>query len=347
MEFRSLYKGLGAAAAVAAGFLAVRYGLPVLLPFLLGALIALAAEPAVGFLSKKTGLPRGVAAGVGVSVTLVLLLGILSLVGALAVKELGKLALALPDAQQTLQSGMDLLQDAVFRAADRLPDGVQSIARGTAAELFDGSTALVTQMTGRVKQLLGALLGWLPDGTLGLGTGVLAGYMISARLPQLRKDLRARLPQVWFERYLPKLQRVRRILGGWLKAQGKLAGATWLLLAAGFTVLGIRYGVLWALPVAVVDAIPVLGTGVVLVPWALVCFLQGSFLRGVGLLVLCIAAMVTRRVLEPKLVGKQLGLDPLVTLLLLYLGYRFWGIWGMIVFPLLAAAGKSLSGAAQ
>lgn len=343
MEFRHFYRGLAAAGAVLAGWLAIRYCLPVLLPFLLGALIALAAEPAVGFLNRKTGLSRGLAAGVGVSITLILLLGLMSLLGALAVKELGKLAGVLPDAQRTLEGGMDLLRDAVFRVADRLPDGVQPIARGTAVELFDGSTALVSQMTGWIKWLLTALVGWLPDGALGLGTGVLAGYMISARLPQLRQSLRSRIPQVWYDRYLPRLRRMRKILGGWLKAQGILAGATWLLLAAGFTVLGIPYGFFWALPVAVVDAVPVLGTGVVLVPWALVCFLRDSFLQGVGLLVLCVTAMVVRRVLEPKMVGKQLGLDPLATLLLLYLGYRFWGIWGMIAAPLLAAAGKGLA----
>lgn len=330
-----------------AGWLAIRYCLPVLLPFLLGALVALAAEPTVGLLSRKARLSRVLAAGMGVSITLILLLGLMSLLGALAVKELGKLAGMLPDAQRTLQGGMNLLRDAVFLAADRLPEGVRSIARGTATELFDGSTAVVSQMTGWLKWLLTALVGWLPDGALGLGTGLLASYMISARLPQLREKLRSRIPQVWYDRYLPRLRRMRKILGGWLKAQGLLAGATWLLLAAGFTVLGIPYGIFWALPVAVVDAIPVLGTGVVLVPWALVCFLQGSFLQGVGLLVLCVAAMVVRRVLEPKMVGKQLGLDPLITLLLLYLGYRFWGIWGMIAAPLLAAAGKSLSEAAQ
>ena len=132
-------------------------------------------------------------------------------------------------------------------------------------------------------------------------------------------------------------------MGGWLKAQGKLALVTCGVLAAGFLLLRIPYGVLWAVPVALVDAVPMLGTGVVLIPWALVVFLQGKTMLGIGLLLLCAVSMILRRVLEPKMVGEQLGLDPLLTLVFLYAGYRFWGFTGMILAPLLAAAVKTLS----
>ena len=100
--------------------------------------------------------------------------------------------------------------------------------------------------------------------------------------------------------------------------------------------------VVLALLVALVDAVPVLGTGTVLVPWGAVLMLQGQTLKGLGLLGIWVAAVLTRTVLEPRLVGKHLGLDPLLTLLFLYVGYRFWGILGMIFAPMLAAAGKSI-----
>ena len=87
---------------------------------------------------------------------------------------------------------------------------------------------------------------------------------------------------------------------------------------------------------AVVDAFPVLGTGAVLLPWSLISFLQGDSGRAFGLLGLYGAAAVIRSLLEPRLVGRQLGLDPLVTLIALYTGYRIWGLTGMILSPLIA-----------
>ena len=129
---------------------------------------------------------------------------------------------------------------------------------------------------------------------------------------------------------------------GWLLAQVKLAGMTLIILTAGFLLLRITYAPLWALAVALVDAFPVLGTGTVLIPWALVCFIQGDGGRAVGLLGLYAVASLTRSAMEPKLVGQHLGLDPLTTLLALYAGYRFWGLPGMLLSPLLAVTLLSL-----
>jgi predicted PurR-regulated permease PerM len=113
---------------------------------------------------------------------------------------------------------------------------------------------------------------------------------------------------------------------------------TFGILTVGFWLLRIPYGIMWALLIALVDAVPVLGTGTVLVPWALVRLFQGDSLQGIGLLCVYGAAALVRTVLEPRLVGHQLGLDPLATLGALYVGYRFWGFFGMIITPLLASA---------
>lgn len=93
---------------------------------------------------------------------------------------------------------------------------------------------------------------------------------------------------------------------------------------------------------ALVDAVPVLGTGTVLLPWSLILFLQGDNARSIGLLGLYGVISLTRSVLEPKLVGRELGLDPLVTLFALYAGYKLWGIGGMILSPLLAVTAIQL-----
>ncbi len=328
---------------LAAIWLGIKYLLPLVMPFLIGALLALAAEPAVRFGVRRLHVSRGIAAGVGVSLTLILLAGVLSLVGALAVKELGSLAGILPDVQSTVEQGMTVLQDWLVGLANRMPDGARTLVTGTILEVFSGGSLLLTQITSRIPGMVSSLLNWLPDGALGVATGILSGFMISARLPKLRDGLAARLPKSWYDTYMPALRRVRKTLGNWLRAQGKLAAVTCGIVAAGLMLLRVRYGLVWAVLIALVDAIPVLGTGTVLVPWAAVSLLQGQTLRGIGLLGIYAAAMLTRTVLEPKFVGKQLGIDPLTTLLSLYVGYRLWGILGMILAPMLAAAAKSLT----
>lgn len=338
MHTERFRKILGIAGAFVALWLGTKYLLPVLLPFALGTLLALAAEPAVRFGVKRLRLPRAAAAGVGVGLTMIFLVGILFLLGALAVRELGVVAETLPDVRQSVI----YVQDKLISAAQRLPEGMRSFATTQVLQLMDGSGALLNQLggvTGAVK----SVLGWLPGGALSAGTGVLAGFMISVRLPRLRRVLGEKLPQSWRETYLPALRRSKRSLWQWVKAQGELMGVTYGIVALGLTVVGIRYGFLWALPVALVDAVPILGTGTVLIPWAAVELLQGQTLRGLGIVATYGAAMLTRTVLEPRLVGRHLGLDPLLTLVFLYVGYRFWGVLGMILAPMLAAAVKGMT----
>ncbi|MBQ6840401.1 MAG: sporulation integral membrane protein YtvI [Oscillospiraceae bacterium] len=339
MDAERLRKGMVLLGTLLAIWLGAKYLLPVLLPFLLGAVLAMAAEPVVRLGVRHLKLPRAVASGAGVSLTLILLVGLLSLLGALAVREIGLLARSLPQMEQTVEQGLVLVQDKLIGFAQNLPEGIRTVMTQNTLELLGNGTVLLQQVTERVPGAVGSLLSWLPDGALGVGTGVLAGFMISVRLPKLRQRIAGRIPEKWRQ----TSQRVRSSVWQWLKAQGKLMGVTYAIVALGLTVLGVRYGFFWAVLVALVDAVPILGTGTVLIPWAVVELLQGEMLRGIGLVGVYAGAMLTRTVLEPRLVGKHLGLDPLLTLIFLYVGYRFWGIFGMILSPLLAAAAKGLT----
>lgn len=339
----SFRKILRLAAVLVAIWLGVKYLLPILLPFFMGLVLALAAEPVVTFASKKCRLPRSLAAGLGVSLTLVLFAAVLSMLGALAVKELGQLAGAVPGVVDTVQGGMGLLQDWMVGLMSRMPEGIGTYMTGQVLDFFDGGRLLLDQVMQRLPGLVTSVLGWLPDGLLGLGTGIVAGFMISARLPRIKAAIRRRLPGSWQEKYLPMLRRVRATVIGWLKAQAKLAGVTWCLVTAGFFLLRIPLAPLWALLVALVDAVPLLGTGTVLIPWAVVEALQGRYFMAAGLAGIYAAAAATRAVLEPRLVGRQLGLDPLVTLLALYTGYQLWGVLGMIAAPIFATIAKTVA----
>lgn len=325
------------------GWISLKYLLPVLLPFLFGWGLALLSEPLVGFCTRNLRFSRPLASTVGVAVCLLFLVGLISLVGAFAVKELGAVMGRLPDMEKTASEGLTLMQDWMIGVADRAPEGVRPLLTRTALELSDSSSTALDQLTHKLPGFLTGLIGKITGSALGLATGLLSAFMISIRLPKLRHTLRQKLPPVWQEKYLPALTRIKHALGGWLKAQLKLSAVTWGIVTAGFWILGVPFAPAWALLVAVVDAVPMLGTGLALIPCALVAFLQAQTLRGIGFLILWGAAAGTRLFLEPRILGKQLGLDPLLTLLAFYVGFRFWGIWGMILAPMFTAAGSAVT----
>lgn len=340
MAKENLKKGLLLAGAVLGVWLGMRFLLPILLPFLLGALLALAAEPVVRLGTNRLKLPRPAAAAVGVSLTLVLTAAAVSLVGAFLVREATYAAQVIPDVGETVIDGMTVLEDWLLQAAQRTPENVRPALERVVLDTFDDGSAVISQVTGQIPGMLANTVGAVSRGAVTVGTGILAGFMISARLPRLRETFAARLPQQWHTRYLPALRRAKHTIGGWLKAQLKLMLITWGIVSVGLLLLKVPNGVLWAALIALVDAVPVLGTGTVLVPWALIELLQGRYLQSVGLAVILGAAWVTRSVLEPRLVGHHIGLDPLVTLGAFYIGFRLWGIPGMILAPLLTAAVK-------
>ena len=317
-------------------WLGVKYLLPVVLPFLAGLALAFAAEPFVCRLSGK--LPRGVSAGIGVSVTMVLVAAVVYFVGAVAVRQLKRLAAVLPDLQNTATQATQVAEDFFINLSQRMPESLQPALQRTVLEIFDDGTMLFRQLTQQVPGFIGTTITRVGEGAIAAGTGILSAFLISSRLPRLKKTVSAHLPQSWHTKVKPTLNRVKKGLGGWLKAQLKLTGVTFCILTVGFAVLRIPYAPVWGILIALVDAVPVLGTGTVLIPWAIICFFQKNVLQGVGLLCIYGGTFLTRAVLEPRLVGKQLGLDPLLTLGAMYMGYCFWGIWGMLLAPILASA---------
>lgn len=317
-------------------FLLVRYLMPLLFPFLLGTALALGAEPMTRFFQKRLGLPRAVSTGISVTMAFFLLALAVLLTAAFFLRELGMLAQVLPDLEQTALSGIHLLEDWALGLAGRLPGSLQVLLTRNVSDFFSGGTRILDRGMTWLLGLAGTVLTHVPDSALSLGTAVISGFMISAKLPKILLWIRRRFPREKLQPLLDALHRVKSAVGGWLFAQLKLSAITWGLLSTGFWILGIGHAPLWALAVAVVDIFPILGTGAVLVPWAAVSLIQGNTAQALGLGGICLVVMLTRSALEPKLLGKHLGLDPLVTLVAMYAGYRIWGIGGMLLAPMLA-----------
>ena len=325
-------------AAFAAVWLAAKFLLPLLSPFLLGTLLALAAEPMVRFLNRRVRMPRAVSTAIGVSMAFCFLAMLLLILCAFALRQLKNLAGILPDLETAAQSGLALVQARLLELVSHAPQGIRPLLEDNVRTLLADSGSLLGKLTAWLLGLAGSILTHVPDSALGLGTAILSAFLISAKLPRIRRWLLRRIPREQLRVLLENARRMRRVLGRWFLAQCKLMSVTFGIVAAGLILLRIPNGLLWALLVALVDALPILGTGTVLVPWSVVCFLQGDTPRALGILGTYITAALIRSMLEPKLLGKHLGLDPLVTLAALYIGYRLWGVGGMILAPLLTVA---------
>ncbi len=322
-------------------WLGLRFLLPLVLPFLLGGALALSAEPVVTFL-RRLRLPRAAASFLAVTAAFCLLAALVVVLCAFAIRELGLLAPILPDLAEAARSGAGSLESWLLSLGSRAPGSLGTVLNRGISSLFSDGTALLDKAVSYALGLAGSVLKALPDSALTLGTAVISGYMISAKLPAIRSWLKSRIPRDRLQRMLENARRIRRVLGKFLLAQLQLGGVTLAVLAAGFFILGIAYGPVWALVIALVDAFPVLGTGTILLPWALLSLLRGNGAQAAGLLGIYITATVLRSVLEPKLLGRHLGLDPLVTLAAMYMGFQLWGLPGMLLSPMITVTALQL-----
>lgn len=318
-------------------FFCGKYILPLIFPFLLGFLLAYMAEPGVKRLSKH--MSRGLAAGIGVSISLIIVTLLMAIFGGLIVRQLGKMTQILPDLEAAAQESGRTLEQFLLDLAGKAPRGMRNLLRRGVLALFGNGNLLLQEGLAYMPRVITGVLSHLPGGFITLGTGVLSAYLISARLPKLR----GLLPRTWMQKVLPVLRNIKNAVMGWLVAQMKLAGLTFLVCLSGLLILRVPYGAVWAAVIALVDAVPMLGSGLVLVPWSVVSFLSGRVGEGVGLLITFAAAFLLRTALEPKLVGKQMGLDPLLTLVALYLGFQLGGLWGLIFAPVLAVTAMELT----
>lgn len=330
------------AAAILGGWFSIQFLLPLTFPFLLGLGLAMAAEPVTGLLCRRLKLRRGPAAGIGVTAALAAISLLFLLLCGLLLRELGFLMTVLPSLEQAAAGGLSALSGWALDLAGRLPGGLGRMVSRSITDFFSGGSQLLEQGFRYALSLTGGILSRVPNGALIFGTALISGYMISARLPGIRSWFRKKLTAERVQKILDGFRRIKTALLGWLRAQLKLMGLTWVILTLGLVLLRIPYAPVWAAAVALVDAFPILGTGTVLLPWALVCFLQSDTARAVGLLSTYAAISLTRSVMEPKLLGDHMGLDPLVTLGALYSGYRLWGFGGMILAPVLAVAAVQL-----
>lgn len=313
-----------------------RYLLPILLPFLIGFLLSRIAEPIIRALQKNKTLPRWVCSTASMILIYAVLGAALFFLFRALMAELRSFVTELPALLSSLAGPMQALQDRLSAAAARLPDGLGSALSQWIGNLFESGSVLAERLYLWLFHMVTGTVSSLPSILLFLVTAILSSFMLSSEWPALRKSVMKRLPPRWQKWLTAFSQRLRAAMGGWVKAQAKLIGICFVLLTAGLWFLGVSYPLLFGGIIALVDALPVLGVGTVLIPWAVISFVQGEASRGFGLLILYGAASLSRTALEPRLLGRQIGLSPVITLFAMYAGYRLMGVLGMVLFPICA-----------
>lgn len=321
------------------GYAAVKYLLPILVPFLLAAAVAAMLNPLVNKLAGGTKMPRRPVAAVCLLLTVALLGGIVWWLLARLWAEAESLLTGLTSSEDPVIAIMDALDGVFVRIADVFPFKGGD-AEQTASALREYALLLaeeaVSSLASALPAVLGGVIRFLPQIPVFLGVFILSALYLCMDGENICKTLLDLLPERARE-YTEKAKAgAARTAAGYVRAYGLLFLLTFAMLLLGLMILGVRYALLIALLGAVVDFLPVLGVGTVLVPWSAFCFVGGDTRLCVGLLILCAVIAVVRQLAEPRLVGESLGVHPLLTLVALYGGFSLFGVFGMLLGPLIA-----------
>lgn len=299
--------------------------LPVGAAFLLSCLLAGPAQK----LHEKSRLPKGLCALVVLAALGAALCLGGWLFGRLVMAQLRQLAALLPGMLAGLRESLSALQHRL----QRWFPGERALS-----EPLDWLDAAALPELG-LEGLAGSL-GWaassLPDLLLTSVFLLASTVLLVCWQEETAAFVRRQLPPRFLEAAARLAGHLRSALLGWLKAQGILMAVTFALLLAGLFLLRVQGAALLSLLIALMDALPVLGAGLALVPWALVELLLGNYGRGLGIAGLFAVILAVRNALEPHVVGKQIGLHPLVSLIAFFLGWRLAGLPGMLLGPILA-----------
>lgn len=301
------------------------------MPFVVGWILALLANPLVRFLERRVKLVRRHGSMLIIIAALAIVIGLFYGAGLLVYREMGSF---LADAPEIYQSVIAEIENALQngrKLAEYFPQNLQPPLLAFSDNLDGLFGKLVSRAAEPTVQIAGHVAKSIPNLLVNMVIIILSSYLFLADRESIMRWLKGHLPAFVF-RYIEYMKRdAKGVIGGYFLAQFRIMCVVALILAAGFLVLGVRYGVLLAFLTAILDFLPIFGTGTVLFPWAVVKLFAGEYAYATGLILLYILTQVVRQIIQPKIVGESMGLPPLMTLFLLYLGFKLRGLTGMIL----------------
>lgn len=313
-------------------------------PFLIAYIVYKLVKKPIEFLNKKLKFPRGLAAIFSIILFIGIVGSLLYVIFALFVKELITLSQDFSYLLPEMYTNITTLVSRFLYFFEQLnlsESLITSIQTSFFTVIDKVLTALGNGLNTTVNFLVNAVVS-LPQMLIYVIITILATFFICSDSDYIRESLENHIPAKWMDKLYNIINGLVKSLGGYLKAQGIMISITFIELFTFFSVYGMKYALILAITIAIIDALPILGTGTVLIPWAIFNLVLGNYKLAIFLIILYLFVLVVRQLIEPRVVASQIGVYPLLTLLAMYTGVKLIGLFGVIVGPIVLIIAKNV-----
>lgn len=301
------------------------------MPFVIGWLISMVANPLVRLLEKRLKIVRKH----GSMMIIIGVLAVVILLGYLGVSkivvEVGNLIENMPQIYENWQEDFEEIGENLQIVYDRLPQNTQKSITEITSDLSGYVGGLVQTIGEPTVAAAGNFAKNVPGTLIAIIMCILSAYFFTAERHEILQGMKKYVPRGIWDRVSGVIAELKRVVGGYFKAQFKIMGVVYVILVIGLLIMRIGYAPLVAFAVAFLDALPFFGTGTVLIPWAVIKLLSADYEIAAGLVILYAVTQVVRQVIQPKIVGDTIGMNPLATLIFMYIGYKISSVIGMII----------------
>ena len=300
------------------------------MPFVIGWILSVIAGPLVTFLEKKLKIMKRLGSAITIILVLALCIGLIYLIISQIWEEISVLIRNFPSMYHDLERGLSQIGTQGNALFERFPEQIQNSWATLMNNLDDTASSLIGRIGEPTIEVAGNVAKRIPSVLIGTIVAFVSAYFFIADKENLGEWVKKVVPKSITSRLLLVGENLKYAMGGYFKAQFKIMGVVFAILLVGFTLMQIRFSILLAIAIAFLDFLPFFGTGTALIPWAIYKFLVGDYKMVAALVILYGVTQLVRPLIQPKLVGDSMGLNPLYTLFLLYLGYRVGSVLGMI-----------------
>lgn len=300
------------------------------MPFVIGWILSVIAGPLVTFLEKKLKIMKRLGSAITIILVLALCIGLIYLIISQIWEEISVLIRNFPSMYHDLERGLSQIGTQGNTLFERFPEQIQNSWATLMNNLNDTASSLIGRIGEPTIEVAGNVAKRIPSVLIGTIVAFVSAYFFIADKENLGEWVKKVVPKSITSRLLLVGENLKYAMGGYFKAQFKIMGVVFAILLVGFTLMQIRFSILLAIAIAFLDFLPFFGTGTALIPWAIYKFLVGDYKMVAALVILYGVTQLVRQLIQPKLVGDSMGLNPLYTLFLLYLGYRVGSVLGMI-----------------
>ena len=323
---RLLFSLAATAAFVIIGIKAIGF----LMPFVIGWIISAVAAPLVNWLEKRLRIVKKLGSALIVILVLGGIVGILYLGISRLILEVASLVRDFPSIYAQLESGLSQIGDTLSGVFDRLPEVVQNGWNTVASNLDQYMGKVVSGISEPTVSAAGNIAKRVPYYLVSFVVAIMSAYFFIVQREDVLAWLKKVAPVSVQKRMTLVSDNLKYALGGYFKAQFKIMLVIFVILLAGFSLIGIHFSILLAIGIAFLDFLPFFGTGTALIPWAVYKFMVGDYRMVVALVIIYVVSQLVHQLIQPKLVGDSIGLNPLFTLVLIYIGYKIGSVFGMI-----------------